>query len=258
MRPFAAKFRMASVQAPSSVYDTAFPVISIGSVKSAGTSTLALTIASASASTRTPVLLIDAGNTHDLSTWALKPGKPTQIELARCDKAAQLAGLVRQGTKRHSVVIIDASTRPDMLRAAARLAATVLIPLRFSPLSAFAAALTDQLLTKELEGITTRRCFVATAITQIPSRIARAVEAEVELSKTERFPIGLAQRAAYEAPFMFGGTLFTLNEDIAPGLARAQEEARAVATGLGVLHSAGSMLASRIAHTIRNDRREAA
>ncbi|KQT42097.1 hypothetical protein ASG43_17525 [Aureimonas sp. Leaf454] len=233
-------------------------MISIGSVKSAGTSTLALTIGSASASTRTPVLLIDAGNTRDLSTWASKPGKPTQIEVARCDKTTQLAGLVREGIERRAVVIIDAGTRPDILRAAARLADTVLIPLRFSPLSAFAASLTDELLANEVRGTKTRRCFVASAIAQIPSRIARAVEAEVERSTTERLPIGLAQRAAYEATFMFGGTVFTLGENTAPGLDRAQEEAKAMAAELGVLHSPGSMLASRISHTIRLDRREAA
>jgi chromosome partitioning protein len=145
-----------------------------------------------------------------------------------------------------------------MLQAAKRLADTVLIPLRFSPLSAFAAAMTDRLLAKEPGGASERRCFVATAIAQIPSRIARAVEVEVERSTTERFPIGLAQRAAYEAPFMFGGTVFNLDDGIAPGLARAQDEARAMAAELGVLHSAGSMLASRISDTIRHDRREAA
>ncbi|GGD21838.1 hypothetical protein GCM10011335_25990 [Aureimonas glaciei] len=204
------------------------------------------------------MFLIDAGNTHDLSTWASKPGKPIQIEVAKCEKTNQLAGLVREGIERRAVVIIDAGTRPEVLRAATRLAATVLIPLRFSPLSAFAAALTDQLLATELEGTTKRRCFVATAIAQIPSRIARAVEAEVERSTTERFPVGLAQRAAYEAPFMFGGTLFTLSDDTAPGIARAQDEARAMAANLGVLHSAGSILASRIADTIRHDRRVAA
>lgn len=258
MRPFSSRFGAAHLRSAYATDHAEFPVISIGSVKSAGASTLALTIGSASASNRLPVLMIDAGNTFDLSTWAMKPGKPPHVEVARCDKTSQLAGLVREGIRRRAVVIIDAGTRPEMLQAAQRLADTVMIPLRFSPLSAFAAAMTDRLLTKEREGAPGRRCFVATAIAQIPSRIARAVEAEVERSTTERFPIGLAQRAAYEAPFMFGGTVFTLDEGIAPGLARAQDEAIAMAAELGVLHSAGSMLVSRISQTIRHDRREAA
>ncbi|WP_152045586.1 chromosome partitioning protein ParA [Aureimonas psammosilenae] len=234
------------------------PVISIGSIKSAGTSTLALTIASAAASAGVSVLLVDAGPDGDLSSWAAKPGRPNGIELVQCDKPSRLAALVNDGIDRQMLVVIDAGRTQDMLRAGARVADTVLVPVRFSPLSALAAAATDQFLSLETKDSEIRQAFVATAIAQIPSRIARAVEKQMENRPTERLPIGLAQRAAFEAPFMYGGTIFTLTEKQAPGLVRAQAEARALAAELDALKSNGAKLAARAAEAVMIGRRQAA
>ena len=211
-------------------------VISIGSVKSAGSSTLALTLASVAAAADMPVLLIDAAKDWDLVTWAKKSGRPSEIEVARCEDIARLEGLVRTGRERNALVVIDAGSNPEMLRKAARVAETVLVPLRLSPLSSYAAAATDIFLAAQTAKFPGKRqAFVATAIAQIPSRIARAVEEKLARRTTKRLPTGLAQRAAFEAPFLFGGTIFTLNADQAPGLERAQEDAAAMAVELGIL-----------------------
>lgn len=211
-------------------------VISIGSVKSAGCSTLALTLASVAAAADMPVLLIDAAKDWDLVTWAKKAGRPGAIEVVRCEAVAQLEDMVRQGRDRHALVLIDAGSNPEMLRKGARLAETVLVPLRLSPLSSYAAAATDIFLAAQTAKFPGKRqAFVATAVAQIPSRIARAVEEKLARRTTERLPTGLAQRAAFEAPFLYGGTIFTLNDAQAPGLARAQEDAAALAVELGIL-----------------------
>lgn len=211
-------------------------VISLGSVKSAGTSTLALSLASVAAAADIPVLLVDAANDWDLMTWAAKPGRPERMEVVRCDHVAKLEEIVRTGLDRHALVIIDGGTRPETLRLAARLADTVLIPLRFSPLSSYAAAATDIFLSAETKKAPQKRqAFVASCIAQIPSRIARAVEDKLARRTTERLPTGLAQRAAFEAPFLFGGTIFTLTDAQSPGLLRAQADAASMAVELGIL-----------------------
>lgn len=211
-------------------------VISMGSVKSAGTTTLALSLASVAAAADIPVMLIDAANDWDLMTWAAKPGRPAGIEVVRCDQTSKLEELVRAGEARHALVLIDGGTRPETLRQAARFAETVLIPVRFSPLSSYAAAATDIFLSAETKKTPGKRqAFVASCIAQIPSRIARAVEDRLSRRSTERLPTGLAQRAAFEAPFLFGGTVFTLTDAQSPGLARAQSDAAALAVELGIL-----------------------
>ncbi|WP_224005080.1 chromosome partitioning protein ParA [Aureimonas sp. SA4125] len=211
-------------------------VISIGSVKSAGSSTLALTLASVAAAADMPVLLIDAAKDWDLVTWAKKAGRPSDIEVVRCENVADLEEMVQTGRDRHALVLIDAGTNPEMLRKGARLAETVLVPLKLSPLSSYAAAATDIFLAAQTAKFPGKRqAFVATAVAQIPSRIARAVEEKLARRTTERLPTGLAQRAAFEAPFLFGGTIFTLTDAQTPGLARAQEDAAALAVELGIL-----------------------
>ncbi len=54
-------------------------------------------------------------------------------------------------------------------------------------------------------------------------------------SATARLPIGLVRRAAYDAPFLFGGTIFTLEDEVAPGLGRARAEAASLAYEIGIL-----------------------
>ena len=238
--------------------EASLPVISIGSVKSAGTSTLVLTLASVAAAADISVMVIDAAPDRDLVTWASKAGRPDRIEVVRCDKPVRIESLVREGLDRRTLVLIDAGTHPETLRMAARLADMVLVPVRFSPLSAQAASATDIFISTETRGTGKRQAFVATAIAQIPSRIARAVEAQLDARATERLCVGLAQRAAFEAPFMFGGTIFTLGEKQVPGLVRAREEATALGSELDILMTPGSKLAARIAGTIINDRRLAA
>ncbi|GGD85795.1 hypothetical protein GCM10011390_00440 [Aureimonas endophytica] len=217
-----------------------------------------MTLASAAAAAGLPVMLIDGAPDKDLVAWSNKIGQPARIEVAYCEKPVRLESLVQEGIDRRALVVIDAGRTLDMLRTGARLADTVLVPVRFSPLSAFAAAATDQFLTSGNRSNSTRHAFVATAVTQIPSRIARAVEMHLDSRPTERLPIGLSQRAAYEAPFMYGGTIFTLDEEEAPGLLKAQEEAIALATELDALQSAGAKLAQRTAQAVSIDRRFAA
>ena len=110
-------------------------------------------------------------------------------------------------------------------------------PPRFSPLSAHAALATERLLTAEAgKGRRNRDwSLVATAITTIPSRVARLVETIIAESELARLDIGLVLRAAYEAPFLHGGTIFSLSDDIAPGLDRARAEAATLAYESGIL-----------------------
>jgi len=212
-------------------------VLSLGSLKSTGTSTLVLTLASVAAAAGASVTLVDAARDADLVRWAEMPGRPEGVAVARVEDAEGLEKKVRAARRRSDVVIIDAGTAPEMFRAGARAADRALIPLRLSPLSAYGAVLTDALLAADPEkGRKHRdRAFLATCLTLIPSRIARAVEHEVERCRTPRLAVGLVLRTAYEAPFQHGGTVFTLADAQTPGLERARIEAAALAKEAGVI-----------------------
>ena len=212
-------------------------VVSVGSLKTAGSSTVALTLASVAAAADIPVVVIDAARDGDLAAWAKLAGLPTKITVERGRDEATIEKLVRAARKRGDLVVIDAGDEEATIRMAAKLADRAVIPVRFSPVSASYAVETDRLLGKDAgRGRRARdRCFVASAVATIPSRIARSVEAIIEASETARLPIGLVQRAAYEAPFLYGGTIFTLDEDQAPGLDRARAEAASLAYEIGIL-----------------------
>jgi len=212
------------------------PVISVGSLKTSGTSTLAMTLAGVAAAAEIPVIVIDAARDGDLAAWA-QAGLPAKVTVERTNDPLVIEQLVRAARRRGDAAIIDAGDEAEMIRLCARLADHALIPVRFSPLSAYSALLTDQLLAADA-GIGRKgrdRCFVASAVTAIPSRVARSVEGIIGTSETRRLPIGLVQRAAYEAPFLHGGTIFTLPDDVAPGLDRARAEAASLAYEIGIL-----------------------
>ncbi len=200
-------------------------VIAIGSVRSGGSSTLALTLAGALADAGCSVLIIDAARNPDLLRWSHRPGRPDLISVARCADSETLRDLVHQGRRQGRTVVIDAGFKRDRLRTAFELSRMALVPVRFSPLSVAAAIETDQLIDQTDRRRPGGRAFVATAVTQIPSRIARAVELQLRERRTVRLPAGLSLRAAFEAPFLIGGTVHTLGDDEAPGLDRARVEA---------------------------------
>lgn len=213
------------------------PVISVGSVKTSGTSTLALTLAAVAAAAEIPVTLIDAAPDADLYTWSRRAPVPRKISVERtCDPLA-VEQLVRAARRRGEAAVIDAGDQAEMIQMGARLADKALIPVRFSPLSVYAAILTDQILGAEqmLGRKGRQRFFVASAVTAIPSRVARVVETLIAESETPRLSIGLCLRAAYEAPFAQGGTIFTLEDEAAPGLDRARAEAASLAFEIGLL-----------------------
>ena len=203
-------------------------VIAIGSVRSGGTSTLALTLAGAIADAGGSVLLIDAARNPDLVRWSRRPGCPDLISVARPTNDEGLRELTHLGRREGRTVVIDAGFKRDRLRAAFEIARMSLIPVRFSPLSVAAAVETDRL----IDGINRRRsggrALVATAITRISSRIARTVEKELCESRTVRLPAGLSLRAAFEAPFLLGGTVHSLSDGDEPGLDRARAEAESL------------------------------
>ena len=213
------------------------PVISVGSLKTSGSTTLALTLAGVAAAADIPVVLIDAARDKDIVSWATRGGQPASCTVEVADDEISLEQLVRAARRRGDLAVIDAGDNADLIRIGARLADRALIPVRFSPLSAYAALATDRLLRAEAgKGRRDRDwAFVASAVTTIPSRVARTIETMIERSETPRMDIGLVQRAAYEAPFLHGGTLFTLPDDIAPGLDRARAEAATLAYEVGIL-----------------------
>ena len=51
------------------------PVLSIGSLKTSGSTTLALTLAGVAAAADIPVVLIDGARDKDLVEWATRPGR---------------------------------------------------------------------------------------------------------------------------------------------------------------------------------------
>ena len=223
-------------------------VVSVGSAKSGGTSTLVLALASAAAASGVPVIVVDASKDMDLVNWSVKSGTTQSIQVLRCEGATAIDQAVSRGVSRGALVIIDAGTKPETLLHGARCADTVLIPVRFSPLSAYAAAATDIFLTAKLDSAAKRRvAFVATCITQIPSRIARSVEDRLARSATRKLSCGLAQRAAFEAQFLYGGTLFSLTDAQAPGLLRARDDARSLAAELQLLPNRATETLDRIA-----------
>lgn len=218
-------------------------MISIGSVKTSGTSTLALTLASVAAAAGIPVLLIDASRDGDLAQWARKPGRPRILSVEEAKDEVSVERLMRGARRRGDIAILDCGDDASIIRCGARLADRALVPVRFSPLSVCAGIVTDRFLAEEagLGAPGRDRFFVATEITMIASRIARAIEAMLGESQTRRLEVGLAQRAAYEAPFLHGGTIFTLDDTQAPGLDRARAEAAILAYEAGLLGRAPSL-----------------
>ncbi|KQT66197.1 MULTISPECIES: hypothetical protein [unclassified Aureimonas] len=228
------------------------PVISIGTLKTSGTTTLALTLAGVAAAADIPVVLIDAARDRDIVAWSQKGDRPSKITVESADDETTMERLVRAARRRGDLAIIDAGTSPEAIRSAAKLADRSLIPVRFSPLSAYAAIATDRMLAADLgKGRRGRDwAFTASAVTTIPSRIARVIETVVQQSGTPRLEIGLVLRAAYEAPFLHGGTIFNLADEIAPGLDRARAEAATLAYEIGILGRANTqdeILPTRIA-----------
>ena len=213
------------------------PVLSIGSLKTSGSTTLALTLAGVAAAADIPVVLIDGARDKDLVDWAARPGRPAGIAVEIADDEMTLERLVRAARRRGELAVIDAGDHAELIRAGARLADRALIPVRFSPLSAYAALATDRLLRAEAgRGRRDRDwAFAASAVTTIPSRIARSIEGMIEQSPTPRLETGLVLRAAYEAPFLHGGTLFNLADDLVPGIDRARVEAATLAYEIGIL-----------------------
>lgn len=213
------------------------PVVSIGSLKTSGTTTLALTLAGVAAAADIPVFLIDASRDRDVMTWASKGHCPSKITVEAADDEIAIERLVRAARRRGDMAIIDAGDASETIRAAARLSDRTLIPVRFSPLSAYAAIATDRMLAADANKGRRGRdwAFAASAVTTIPSRVARSIEAVIQQSNTPRLEVGLVLRAAYEAPFLHGGTIFTLGDDIAPGLDRARAEAASLAFEIGIL-----------------------
>ena len=218
------------------------PVISIGSLKTSGTTTLALTLAGVAAAADIPVVLIDASRDKDLVTWAAKGDRPAKITVEAADDEATIERLVRAARRRGDLAIIDAGDDAETIRSAAKLADRTLIPVRFSPLSAYAALATERLLAAETgKGRRNRDwSLVATGVTNIPSRVARLVETIIGESELAKLDIGLVLRAAYEAPFLHGGTIFSLSDEIAPGLDRARAEAASLAYETGILGAAAA------------------
>ncbi len=216
------------------------PVLSVGSLKTSGSTTLALSLAGVAAAADIPTVLIDAARDKDLVAWSGRPGRPSCCTVEIADDEATLERLVRAARRRGDLAIVDAGGSPELLRAGARLADRALIPVRFSPLSAYAALATERLLRMEAgQGRRDREwSLVASAVTAIPSRIVRTIEAMIERSEGARLEIGLVQRAAYEAPFLHGGTLFTLDETLVPGIGRARTEATLLAGEVGILGGA--------------------
>lgn len=221
------------------------PVISIGSLKTSGTTTLALTLAGVAAAADIPVVLIDAARDKDLVAWAAKGQCPAKITVEVADDEATMERLVRAARRRGDLAIIDAGDDAETIRTAAKLADRTLIPVRFSPLSAHAAIATERMLAADAgKGRRSRDwALAATAITNIPSRVARLVETIIQESEIARLDIGLVLRAAYEAPFLHGGTIFSLSDDIAPGLDRARAEAATLAYESGILGGSATKVA---------------
>ena len=213
------------------------PVLTIGSLKTSGATTLAMTLAAVVCGADIPVTLIDAARDPDAADWAEKRQLSARLRVVRACEPIEIERLVRGARRRGEAAIVDAGTDPETLLSSSRLADQTLIPVRFSPLSAFAAVATDRLLAAdETNGRPGRtRAFVASAVTPIPSRVARAVEDLILASPTPRLPVGLSLRAAFEAPFLSGGSLFTLADDEAPSLDRARAEAAMLAYEVGLL-----------------------
>ena len=220
------------------------PILSVGSLKTSGTTTLALTLASVAAAAEIPVFLIDAARDKDLIGWAQKGDCPAFIHVEAAHDTATLERLVRAARRRGNLAIIDAGDAVGTIRFAARLSDRTLIPVRFSVLSAYAAADTEDMLAADIgQGRIGRdRAFVASAVTAIPSRIARLVDSAVDFSGAARLGTGLMLRAAYEAPFLHGGTIFTLPDSCAPNLDRARAEAASLASEAGILGGMASTL----------------
>ncbi|MBC8128822.1 MAG: chromosome partitioning protein ParA, partial [Rhizobiaceae bacterium] len=138
-------------------------VISVCQLKSGGSSTLALTLASVAAAEGRDVLIVDASRNGDLTRWSDLPQRPAGITVVPCKSAADIDRSIRAGKGRSQLVVLDVGTKRERLRVAAGLSDISLIPVRFSPLSAYWASETDRMIRRSAAGPRRRPVFVATA-----------------------------------------------------------------------------------------------
>lgn len=197
----------------------------------AGKSTSALILATTLAARGESVTVIDADPNRPLAAWARLPGRPSNLIVLDDVTEDNVLDTIDQASQRAQHVIVDLEgTASVMVVYAVSRADLVIIPTQGSHLDGRQAARVTRVVTKQ-EAAFRRRIPYAVLLTRVSaaveSRDLRAIVADMEGQGVPLFRARLVERAAFRAPFRYGGTLSDQDPKQVSGLAAAIANAEA-------------------------------
>lgn len=212
------------------------PVISVANPKGgAGKSTTCLVLATTLAELGASVTIFDCDPNRPIQRW--KSGaSTTKVEVLGDVEERNIISLLDEYRTKRQFVFVDLEGTASRLtsRALAR-SQLVLIPIQASPTDAQQAVNAIRLIHEEQEAlerqIPYRIVFTRTS-PAIPTRMEKAIVAELQEGNVPRFATHLNERAAFKAMFYHRLALSELNPAEVAGLGKAQENAQALAAEL--------------------------
>jgi chromosome partitioning protein len=207
------------------------PTIAFASSKGgAGKSTAAVLLATELAVRGTTVTIIDADPNQPVTRWARKPGKPDSLTVV-CDVTEEtLIDAIEDAARKAAFVIVDLEgTASLMVAQAMSRADLVIIPVKGSELDAVEAIKAIKFIRRQERGYSKTIPF-ALLFTQtnpaVRPRTLKSIEADMLRQGIPMFSTAIHERDAYRALFSFGGTLYSLKEDLVSNIPVAAKNIR--------------------------------
>ncbi|MBE9640437.1 ParA family protein [Salipiger mangrovisoli] len=208
------------------------PVISFANPKGgAGKTTAALLLASALASRKARVTILDADPERWITQWSQLGDLPETVEIVSDITEDSIVDQIDAAARRASFVIVDLEgTASLMVANAVGMSDLVVIPSQGGSMDAKGAAKTIKLVRNQ-ERMMRRQIAHAVLMTRtsaaVTSRSLKNVIGQLERAQIPVFHTPIVERAAYRDIFDYGGLLTDLPDDKVSNLGRAIENAEA-------------------------------
>jgi chromosome partitioning protein len=215
-------------------------VLSIANPKGgAGKTTLTLVLASELASQGANVAVIDADPNAVISKWHVRregEGRASPFLVIASPKESEMVGIVDRIAGTHDFVLIDLEgTATRMTSRAFARSHLVLIPYNLSPIDASLAADAVNLVSEEGEALHRKidfRLVQSRTNAAIQTKSARRINTAIELAGLPMLGAALVERSAYRDIFDFAKTVDELDAGTTSGLAKAKDNAKALAVAV--------------------------
>ena len=206
------------------------PVVSFSTSKGgSGKTTLCVALAGVLAEEGARVAMIDTDPQQSLFEWSQKPGRPDAIDVFSAENEDRLCDVIEQCQATHHLTIIDVQGRASELgNTAMAWSKLIVVPLQPAAFDAAGAANTIKAL-KTLERARQTQLRYATVMNRLSGAIrSRTADAVREALQAGGVPVAghFLDREAYRVMTASGGTVFTLTDRQAPGLAKARAESQ--------------------------------